>query len=159
MRNAQIHNSPAGMGSWAEGARITSVDFTPGAILVDFDRREGPGRWPDVTPPGWSGSLQYTLGMCVNISTQWHCSAVVQFWHGRELTASAPPHLIGREWFYDPARWGAMAGYQPSEGETVGLFVCEGDCRNNTEGNTSPLRERSNVVMLPFTTGFATYRY
>jgi hypothetical protein len=159
MRNAAIHNSPLGMGSWAEGARITAIDFTPGAMLVDFDRREGPGRWPDVVPPGFAGPLQYTLGMCVNIRSQWHCSAVVQFWYGRELTASAPPSLIGREWFYDPARWGPMAGYQPSEGETVGVFVCQGDCRNNTEGSVSPLRERSNVAMVPFTTGFSSYRY
>jgi hypothetical protein len=159
MRNAVIHNSPLGMGSWAEGARITAIDFTPGAILVDFDRRDGPGRWPDVVPPGFAGPLQYTLGMCLNISGQWHCSAVVQFWHGRDLEASAPPSLIGREWFYDPARWGPMFRYQPSEGETVGIFVCEGDCRNNTEGNVSPLRERSNVAMVPFTTGFSSYRY
>jgi hypothetical protein len=28
--------------------------------------------------------------------------------------------------------------------------VCEGDCRNNTKGDSSPLRERSNVVLVKF---------
>jgi len=31
----------------------------------------------------------------------------------------------------------------------IGFFVCEGDCRNNPEGSVSPLRERSNVVLVP----------
>jgi hypothetical protein len=159
MRNATIHNSPLDMGSWGEGAAITRIDFTPGAILVDFDRREGPNRWPDVTPPGWSGALQYTLGMCLDINDHWHCSAVVEFWHGRDLGQSAPPSEIAREWFYDLGRWGAMAGYQPSDGEVVGIFVCEGDCRNNTEGNSSPLKERSNVALVPFSYGGASYTY
>jgi hypothetical protein len=159
MRNAVIHNSPLDMGGWAEGARITSVHFTGSSIQVDFDRRDGPNRWPDVVPPGWDGGLQYTLGMCVNIGGTWHCSAVVEFWYGRSINDSAPPSLIGREWFYDFARWGAMAGYQPSEGEVVGMFVCEGDCRNNTEGSSSPLRERSNVALVPFTFGDQLYTF
>jgi hypothetical protein len=159
MKNAIIKNSPFDLGFWREGAQITSVDFTGNAILVDFDRRNGGGRWPDVTPPGWSGGLQYTLGMCLNIDNQWYCSAVVEFWHGRELEASGVPRDIAREWFYDPARWAPMTGHQPQEGETIGLFVCEGDCRNNTAGTSSPLKERSNVVLVPFTYGAASYRY
>jgi hypothetical protein len=159
MRRAVIHNSPMDLGSWREGAKITSVHFTGSSIRVDFDRREGPNRWPDVVPPGWDGPLQYTLGMCVNIADTWHCSAVVQFWHGRDINDSAPPSQIGREWFYDFGRWGAMTGHQPSEGETVGMFVCEGDCRGNTEGSASPLKERSNVELVPFTFGNQLYTF
>jgi hypothetical protein len=159
MRSAVIRNSPRDLGFWREGATITSVTFTGAAILVDFDRRNGGNRWPDVTPPGWAGGLQYTLGACLDINTQWYCSAPVEFWHGRDLEASGPPHLLAINWFYDPARWAPMTGHQPTEGETVGWFVCEGDCRNNVEGSSSPLKERSNVVLLPFTYGFAGYSF
>src|SRR5262249_681986 len=115
---------------------------------------------PDVTPRGWDGSLQYTLGMCVNISGHWYCSAVVQFWYGRELTASAPPSLVGREWFYDVGRWGPMLGYQPSQGETVGLFVGSGNLRDGgafPQASCPRVCERSNVALVPWTNGVASY--
>jgi hypothetical protein len=148
LAQATIVNSPYDLANWGETAKITSVTFTPDAFLVDFDRRDGPDRWID-TPFG-SGTLQYTLGMCLNISGQWYCSAVVQFWFGRELSASGVPSEVGVSWFYDYARWGPMTGYQPQEGETVGLFVCAGNCRNNTAGDASYIKERSNVAFVPW---------
>jgi len=91
--------------------------------------------------------------MGLNINSQWYCSAVIQYWFGRALGASA---AIARDWFYDPARWGPMAGYQPSLNEIVGIFVCEGNCRGITQANASPARERSNVVLVPWY-GISTY--
>jgi len=144
MSQAVIWDNPPDLGSWTEGATITSIIFTDDAFLVDFDRRLSNDRWPDV---GFgSGSLEYTLGMCLNINGQWHCSAVVQFWYGRELSASGRPDEIGRNWFYD-ARWGALLGHQPEWGETVGIFVAAGNQRDS--GNTI-VRERSNVVLIPW---------
>jgi hypothetical protein len=155
MASATIVNSPPDLGRWPETAKITSVEFTGGAFLVDFDRRTGSNRWPDVTPPGWSGALQYTLGLCGNISGQWNCSAVVQFWFGRSLADSAPPHLVGVEWFYDPIRWPGMAGYQPRDGETVGLFVGSGNLRDGgafTQASCPRICERSNVAFVQWGT-------
>ena len=40
-----------------------------------------------------------------------------------------------------------MQGYQPSQGEAVGIFVAQGNLRDN--GNVS-VKERSNVVIMPF---------
>jgi hypothetical protein len=156
---AIFHDNPADVGMWPQGAKITSVEFTGNSFRVDFDRRTGASRWPDV--PFGSGDIQYTLGMCVNLAGQWHCSAVVQFWYGRDLDASAPPSHVGFEWFYDPGRWGPMVGYQPSEGETVGIFVAAGDLRNNHYSLATCPRvcEVSNVVLLPFTNGYAAYSY
>jgi hypothetical protein len=148
MRQAIILDSPRDLGSWDETAHITSVAFSPEAFEVDFDRRDGPNRWRD--QPFGSGSLQYTLGMCVNPNgNQWYCSAVVQFWHGRELTASTPPSYVGRNWFYD-GRWAPIVGYQPSNGETVGLFVGSGNLRDAAfTGPSCPMVcERSNVAMV-----------
>jgi len=144
MRTAAIWDNPQDLGSWPATATITSVQFTSDAFLVDFDKRTGPGRWPDV--PFGTGNLEYTLGMCVNISGQWNCSATVQFWYGRDLTASGRPNEIAINWWYD-RRWGNLMGYQPAMGETVGIFVAAGNLRDS--GNVA-VKERSNVVLMPF---------
>jgi hypothetical protein len=103
-------------------------------------------RWGDV--PFGDGTLQYTLGMCVNPNNagHWYCSAVVQFWFGRELDASTPPDYVGQNWFYD-ARWAPIVGYQPQPGETVGLFVVQG---NQRDGQDLTPTERSNVAFTPW---------
>jgi hypothetical protein len=152
MRQAIILDSPPDLGYWNETATITSVQFTVDAFLVDFDRRDGPNRWPDLSfGDGRGGSLQYTLGMCVNPSGQWYCSAVVQFWYQRELAASTPPAYVGRNWFYD-ARWGPIIGYQPQNGELVGLFAGTGNLRDKTfSGAGCPqVCERTNVAIVPW---------
>jgi hypothetical protein len=159
MAQATIVNSPPDLGTWGETAKITSIHFTSVAFEVDFDKRDGPDRWPDAQ--FGSGDLQYTLGMCVNPSGQWLCSAVVQFWFGRELTASTPPAYVGRNWFYD-ARWLPMLGYQPSDGELVGLFVGAGNLRDGKyTGATCPrVCERSNVAIVPWQNdGDTTYTF
>lgn len=148
MHQAVILDSPRDLANWGETAHITSVIFSPDAFLVDFDRRDGPNRWRDQR--FGSGSLQYTLGMCVNPNlNQWYCSAVVQFWYGRDLAASTPPSYVGRNWFYD-GRWAPIVGYQPSNGETVGLFVGAGNLRDQTYGAEAcpTICERSNVAMV-----------
>jgi hypothetical protein len=151
MTQATIVSSPSDLGSWPVTATITSVVFTPISFEVDFDRRDSDDRWPD-TKFGSDGSLQYTLGMCVNPggAGHWYCSATTQFWFGRDLDSSAQPDNIANTWFYD-ARWAPITGYQPDAGETVGLFVCGGNCRGTqVSGN----RERSNVA---FTSWYSDY--
>ncbi|HEY7289006.1 MAG TPA: hypothetical protein VH583_04145 [Vicinamibacterales bacterium] len=161
MTQATIQASPSDLGFWPETAKITLVDLRPEGIVVDFDRREGGNRWPD--EPFGSGSIQYTLGMCLNITNHWYCSAVVQFWYGRELTAGGRPDQVSYNWFYDPARWGPMTGYQPQHGETVGFFVGAGNLRGRKDpGYVSCPRvcERSNVVLVPWAEdGSAVYTF
>ncbi len=55
--------------------------------------------------------------------------------------------MVSTNWFYDPIRWGEMAGHQPANGESVGIFVCAGNCRG-TDGSASLVHERSNVYMV-----------
>ncbi len=144
MRQALIWDNPSDLGSWAQTANITYADTSGEFVVVDFDKRDGPGRWPDV---GFgSGSLEYTLGMCANIGGQWNCSAVIQFWSGRDLQAGGHPWEIGLNWYYD-RRWGNLMGYQPACGDIVGLFVAAGNLRDN--GNVIT-KERSNVLMQPW---------
>lgn len=149
MSQAIILNNQPDLASWAETATITFID-TSEFVVVDFDQRTGPGRWPE---SGFgTGGIQYTLGMCLFINGQWHCSAAIQFWEGRELEAGGLAHEVGINWYYDPARWGSMAHHQPEQGEIVGIFVAQGNLRDF--GKTS-VKERSNVVLLPFGGSYA----
>jgi hypothetical protein len=162
IQTAKFWDNPPDAGSWPVGARITYLEFTGGSMRVDFDRREGADRWPDVVPPGWTGALQYTLGLCRFVEGGWHCSAVVQFWHGRSLDETAPPSRFWREWWYDAARWGPLADLRgPAEGELVGVFVAAGDLRQRffTRAQCPRVCEISNIAMVPFTTGYAKYEF
>ena len=146
MRQASILDNPANEASWPVTTSITSIVFTPISFEVDFDRRTSADRWPDF--PFGSGSIQYTLGMCVNPggAGHWYCSAVVLFWFGRDLDSSTPPEYVGQNWFYD-SRWAPILGYQPQPGETVGLFVVQGPQR---DGQDTTVLERSNVAFTPW---------
>lgn len=156
---ATILNSPRDLASWPVTTSLQVVDIRPDGVSVQFSKKDGAGRWPDVVPPGWSGALQYTLGMCLTIDGRWYCSAVVEFWHGLEVSGG-PPGDFAKNWFYDPIRWSPMTGHQPAVGETIGFFVCAGDCRNNSTGALSPAKERSNVVLVPMPgSSGGTYRF
>jgi len=131
-------------------------------VSVTFDKQYGPNRWPDVTPPGWTGTLQYSLGMAFNLDgeTQWYASAPIQFWYGLNMSGGPiyQPGQIPNNWFYDD-RWGPMAGYQPAVGEEVGMFVCEGNCRDVLDGSQSFISERTNVVTFAMPDGPTAFGY
>jgi hypothetical protein len=149
MKNATIWNNPQDLANWAETGNITRVEFGD-FFIVDFDKRTGPGSWPDVGF-GSDGSLQYTLGLCLNVGGNWHCSAAIQFWSGRDLEAGGSPDKIGIDWYYDPHRWGAMTGHQPQNGELVGVFAAAGNLRDN--GNVI-VQERTEVLMVRWGTDY-----
>jgi hypothetical protein len=159
--SAKMWDSPPDAAVWPETAHITSIEFTGFSMRVDFDRRDGPGRWPDQVPPGFAGPLQYTLGMCRNIDGGWNCATIVQFWYGRSLDDTAEPSRFWREWWYDAARWGPLALKRPEEGENVGVFVLSGDARGRTwtRATCPGVCERSNVAFVPFTSGYAFHGF
>ena len=158
---AKIWDNPVDLSVWPETARITSIDFTGDAMRVDFDRRDGANRWAEQVWPSM-GPIQYTLGMCRYVEGGWHCSAVIEFWYGRDLASTAPPADFAREWWYEPRRWGALSRNPPQEGEIVGVFVGSGDLRGRdslTRATCPGFCERSNVAFVRFTTGFASYKF
>jgi hypothetical protein len=152
---ATIQNSPRDVASWPATAAITSLDLGNNGAHIEFTKKNGPGSWPDVpflTPGEY---LQYTLWIVLNINGQLYASGCVQFWRGLDRNGGAPSQY-GQNWYYDPARWGPMAGYQPANGEAVGFFVTAGDARNN--GN-AVVKERSNVVVVPFPSGGGVFSF
>jgi hypothetical protein len=94
------------------------------------------------------------MGMVECIGGQWYGSAVIEFWYGLPASGGnvAQNNQIAVNWYYDPIRWGMLAGRQPATGETIGIFVAAGNLRNITSDDSaqSPVMERSNVVTMPF---------
>lgn len=143
-------NNP-NISGWAETSKITSIDFSNGYIEVDFDKRAGADQWPPAPfGDGGGGEIQYTLGMCFNLGGRWYCSAVIQFWPGRDLDASGPAGNVAIDWYYD-ARWGPMAGHQPAIGELVGIFAANGNVRDSLSW---AIEQRTDIVVVPFGTNY-----
>jgi hypothetical protein len=140
---AIIHNSPADVASWPAAARLTRLDLMPTGVHVEFTKQNV---WPEVVPPGWTGGLQYTLWIVLNINGQWHASGCIEYWRGR-YEAGGPLPEYAQNWYYDPIRWGPMTGHQPAVGEQVGFLITAGDARNN---GPAIVKERSQVVVVPF---------
>ena len=151
LSTATVYNSPPDVASWAVTTAITELEVTTAGIHVAFDKSDGPGRWPDVTPPGWGGPLQYTLWLMLDIDGQWTTSGIVQFWYGLPASGGdvTQSDQIALNWVYD-GRWGTMQGHQPAVGEPVGFFVTAGNERGVLDTSEAPVVERSNVVVIPF---------
>ena len=147
---ATLFDNPTDMADWPVTTTITLVELGDG-VHVEFSKQDGDDRWPDVTPPGWDGPLQYTMGLAEYIDGQWYASAAIQFWYGLYSSGGnlAVDDQVAVNWYYD-GRWGELAGRQPETGEIVGLFVVAGNLRGVTDGSQSPVIERSDVVLFPF---------
>jgi hypothetical protein len=142
---AVVHSSPASVASWPVTTTITSFAVRPDGIAVEFSKKNGPGRWPDVVPPGWTGPLQYTLWIAMNIGGTWHTCSPIEFWsglaaNGGDITVN---NQIAVNWTY---YCGPMAR-QPAPGEMVGFFVTAGDQRLK---DAFIVHERSNTIVIPF---------
>ena len=146
---AVVWNSPADVASWPRTTKIAQLTMLPENSAAPGLSFEFPARatWPDYTPPGFEGPIQYTVWAGVNISGVWHVSGIIRMW--RDRAATGAPILtnnnFARNWVYD-SRWGAMQGYQPVAGEAMIFFVTAGNARGTT--TVTSVRERSNVVLV-----------
>jgi hypothetical protein len=145
--------SPGDVANWPVTAKLSVLDFAGSGVAVQFSKQNGPGRWPDVTPPGWTGGIEYTLWMVVNIDGHWYTSGGVEYWNGLGRSGGPPSQFAGN-WYYAAAAWGPLANHQPAPGEQVGFFVTAGDARAK---DVRVVTERSNVVLVPFPTDAGGY--
>jgi hypothetical protein len=151
LSTARIVNAPDVRG-WPETATITKVSFDGATTRIEFTKQEGPNRWPDQTPPGWQGPLQYTLWLFLKIEGQWVGSGFIQMWHGRDGSGSSSdpdvPSRYHEHWYYG-SRWSPMQDHGPiRSGELIGFMVTAGNARDSVG---PMLQERSNVVVFPAT--------
>ena len=148
LSSAFVYNSPSDVANWPVTTSISHLDMSPGAGLsFSFSAN---GFWPDYTPPGWSGPLQYTVWAVVNINGQWYTSGFIQMWRTRGYTGAPIISNFASDWAYD-SRWGPMMGHQPHAGEQMGFFVTAGDARG--VGTVTSVRERSNVILVTLPAG------
>lgn len=152
LKDVVVHDSPADVADWAETAEVTAVLFGDG-VNIEFTKEHGPNRWPDFTPAGWTGPIEYTVWPVVQVNGQWHTAGIIQMWENREWTG-APLLTEWHEWAYAPDRWGPLVDYRPRAGDTIGFFVTAGNARD--EHGVTSVRERSNVLFgtLSATGGF-----
>ena len=145
LAGASVYASPAGVASWPATTTITSISFRSDGVAVEFSKKNGPGRWPDVLPPGWDGPIQYTLWIAMNINGRWHTCGTMEYWFGLAAQGGdvTRNNQIAANWTY---QCGPMAR-QPAPGEQVGFFVTAGDQRLK---DVAAVHERSNTIIVPF---------
>jgi hypothetical protein len=146
LHQATVYASPMDIADWPITARITRLDLGATGAAVDFTKTDGPGRWPDVIPPGWDGPIEFTLWMVVNVNGRWYTAGGVEYWYGLDRNGG-PVSQYAQNWYYSPAVWHELSMHQPVPGEQVGFFVSAGDARAK---DVHIVRERSNVVVVPF---------
>ncbi len=151
LAEATVLNSAADVASWPATATITRLDLNRDGVYIDFTRRDGAGSWPDVPFITPGEDLQYTLWIVLQVGGRLYTSGCIQYWRGLDRNGG-PPSGYAMNWYYDPNRWAPMTGHQPAVGERVGFFVTAGNARNVTDGSGTVVRERSNVVVVPFPT-------
>lgn len=148
IHSAVIVNAPDVRG-WPITTALTSVDFDGTKTRVDFTKKDGPNRWPDVTPAGWTGPLEFTLWLFVNNNGTWVGSGFIQFWAGRDGSGNPGdpdvPSLYAEHWYY-AQRWAPIYGHGPLRaGEQVGFMVTSGNQRDSVGPDS--VHERSNIVL------------
>ena len=143
LSQARVYNSPTDVASWPATSTLTRLDLMPSGVHIESTIHDA---WPSVRPPGWDGDLQYTLWIVLKIGGVWHTSGCIEYWRGL-YESGGPVTKYAQDWYYDPIRWGPMAGHQPAPGEQVGFFITAGDSRNN---GPVAVKERSNVVVVSF---------
>lgn len=139
-----ILNSPD-VRNWPITTALRRVFCTDKGINFEFDKRDGADRWPDVTPVGFDGPIQFTAWLFVNRNGLWWTSGGLLYWQSRDGSGD-PLENVPRDWYGDPNRWGVLPSVQLAPGETIGFMVTAGAERNLE--SLGP-RERSNIVAFP----------
>ncbi len=98
LHKCTLYDNPTDLADWPVTTEITVVEFQykgGDGIHVEFSKRDGSGSWPDITPPGWDGPLEYTMGIAEFIGGKCYASAGIQFWRGPEASGGNVPQGTG----------------------------------------------------------------
>lgn len=144
--SVQIVGGSPDVHAWPVSAELERVNITIAGVQVDFTKRRGADRWPDVRPPNWDGDLQYTLWIVVNIGGHWFTTGCIEYWASLEFAGGdiTQPGQLPKNWYFHAPE---MAGHQPAVGEWIGFFVTAGDQRVK---DVHDVAARSNVVLVAF---------
>lgn len=148
LSKAVIVNAPD-VRAWTITAAMQSVAITPANTVLAFTKHFGANYWPDVTPPGWTGPVQYTVWLFLRLNGVWTGSGFIQCWQDRDGCGDAPSDYVVN-WYY-PNAWYPMSGQPIAPGDTIGYMVTAGSARAGSEAFS--VAERSNVVLLTVPVG------
>lgn len=156
LSKTKITNSPVEVRTWPATTDITSLSFgVNGQTRVEFTKRYGPHRWPDVFPfpETPNDPIQFTLWLFLKLNGVWVGSGFQEFWNDRDGTGSSGdpdvPSVYHEHWYYG-TRWTPMEQHGPiPQGEPIAFMVTSGDARDS-KGPYGP-KERSNVVVVAAT--------
>ncbi len=145
-----IDGSATDVASWPQTTTLTNVNLNGTAVSVEFDKLDGPNRWPDECDlPGFVGcpGLQYTIWIFEYVGGQWYGTGAIEMWYGRADTGANPAggtleDQIQQNWVYYSS---VMGSHALVPGEQIGFMVTPGDERRK---NNTDLQERSNVVLV-----------
>lgn len=122
--------------SYTRTSVVTSIEFHRNDFQL---RHTKENTWPEVTPPGWDGGIQWTLWPVVKSRDgRWLTTGAIEFWRGRR-GVDGPFSNALKDWFY----YTDMP--QPKPGEQVGFFATAGDQRRK---DVPSVHERSNIVLV-----------
>ena len=107
--------------------------------------------WPDYTPPGWDGPIEYTVWAVAKVNGQWYMAGFIQMWRTRESTGAPILTDFHANWAYSYDRWGQLNNYYPQVGDQMGFFISAGNARGDSTVTT--VRERTNVVVVNLPAG------
>jgi hypothetical protein len=148
LSSASIADSaPGDVASWPITVHIDAVTFDP---VEGLSFQKSGADWPDYTPPGWGGPIQYTVWACQ--MPQLVCVGVIQMWRDRPATGAPLPS--NWTFWWGPSAGGAIhapfGNYAAQPGDNMGFFLTAGNARGFTD--VSSVRQRSQVVIvrLPF---------
>jgi hypothetical protein len=116
LAGAEVFNSPPDVASWSVTTEITRIEMRDSSAGDDaglsfrFSARDS---WPDYTPPGWDGPIQYTVWPVVNVGGRWYTSGIIQMWRDRAATGAPLLTDFAINWVYD-GRWGRWKATTPS---------------------------------------------
>lgn len=138
--------------AWPETAAITALKFSATGLGVDFTKLD---TWPDVTPPGWDGPIEYTIWVAEQIGGQWYATGALELWRSDLENGGNPfdADQIRKNWVFQAS---PMNAHTVVPGETIGIFVTSGGQRG---GDVHQITERSNIVFVSFPSGPKTFTF
>jgi hypothetical protein len=130
---------------WDSTATITNIKLTP-SIDIEFNKADGPNRWPDQTNLGVSDispgdPIQYTIWMFRKINDKWFGAGFIRRYFGQAPGAGSLENTPCDWFYYTPEM---QPGTPLHPGEQIGFMVTAGVERRGTFTN---VRERSNVKL------------
>lgn len=129
--------------SWPITANIRQVVLQPTNTSFVVD---GLDAWPDMIPPGFTGSIQYTVWLFLFIGGHWVTSGFIQMWRGRQGTGDGV-FDYANNWYYSP-RWAPMYGHGPiHNGEQIGFMLTAGNARDSGGGRGQTQQRSQSVIV------------